>query len=351
MKIEKTIKLVKDLLLAKILNRKIPFKITHNLTYRCNLICPFCLLRNSTSGPNAPEMSTLSVKKMMREFKEMGTRFWLFSGGEPLLREDLGELIDYAKNKMGFYCGISTNATLLAEKIEKEPSFKQADLFQISLQGPKQIHDNLCGKGTYDKIISALGILKELRIKTVILALLLKDNLDYLPSLIELANRYNANIVLQVLGSRPAATVGLEETFFPDKDKFKKVIEGLAEQIRKNKNHRIVSSLSYLEMVKNYWSNQPHGITCYAGSCYCEITPDGFVAPCCAKLNIVDDNLCGLKVGFKKAFLRLNNMSECRDCYYAGPQELNTIFSMFPLKAMTIYKNYFHAVRPFLKSF
>ncbi len=343
------IKFTKDITIAKFFNRRLPLRVTHNITYRCNLACPFCLLKEVSGGCGDPEMDTHQIKKMMEEFKEIGTRFWLFSGGEPLLRQDIGELISYAKEKMNFHCSLSTNGTLLAERMKNNLCFKQLDFVQISLEGPKETQDRLCGIGTYDKIISALDALKKLHIKTAIMVLMLKDNLNHFDFLIKLATQYNACIIFQVIDNQPAAAAGLKEAFFPVADKFKRAIETLTGEIKKNKNRHIISSRSYLKMVKNYWPNVPHDINCYAGRLYCEITPDGFVAPCCAKLNIIDDTCNGLKTSFKKAFFRLNNLSRCRDCYYAGPQESNIIFSMFPSKIATLYKDYFYTMRMILK--
>jgi len=343
------IKLIKDVTAAKFFNRRLPLRITHNITYRCNLTCPFCLLKGLPAGYGNPEMNSSQIKIMMREFKKMGTKFWLFSGGEPLLREDLGELIDYAKNKLNYHCGLSTNGTLLAKKIKNSPGLKQLDFVQISLEGPKEIQDRFCGIGAYDKIIAALDVLKMFRIKTAILVLILKDNLNHFDFLIKLATQYNAHIVFQVIGNQPAAEAGLRKTSFPDIDKFKEAIEGLAERVKKDRNRRIISSPGYLKMVKNFWPDLPHALTCYAGRLYCEITPDGFVAPCCAKLDTVDDNCNGSKVGFKKAFLGLKNMSGCRGCYYAGPQESNIIFSMFPSRIVTLCKDYLHTIQLILK--
>lgn len=343
------IKFTKDITTVKFFNYRLPLRVTHNITYRCNLACPFCLLKELPGSCGNPEMNTSQIKIMMQEFKEMGTRFWLFSGGEPLLRQDIGELISYAKEKMNFHCSLSTNGTLFTERMKNDLCFKQLDFVQISLEGPKEIQDRLCGIGIYDKIIAALNTLEKLRIKTAIMVLILKDNLNHLDFLIKLATQYNAHIVFQVIGNQPAAEAGLRKTSFPDIDKFKEAIEGLAEKVRKDRNRRIISSPGYLKMVKNCWPNLPHDITCYAGRLYCEITPDGFVAPCCAKLNTADDNCNGLKMGFKKAFIGLNNMSGCQGCYYAGPQESNIIFSMFPSRIATLYRDYFHTIQSILK--
>jgi len=338
MKFKKIIKLTKDIALAKILKHSIPLKVTHNITYRCNLNCSFCLLKKRLNKPNSPEMDTPQIKKMMREFKQIGTKFWLFSGGEPLLREDLGELISYAKDKMDFHCGISTNGTLLAEKIKEDSSFKRLDLVQISLDGPEEIQDKLRGKGTYIKIISALNALRGLQIKVVITVLISKNNLDYFHSLIKLATQYNANIIFQVIDTQPAGVSESKEKFFPSRIAFKKAVQELIEE--KKRNGFIINSPDYLKMIRDLWPDVPHKIKCYAGQFYCEITPEGFVVPCCAKLDRIKDICNGLDAGFHKAFFQLDNMSECRDCYYAGPQESNIILGMIPWEIITLYKSY-----------
>lgn len=335
----KAFKLIKDISLAKIFNRRIPIRVKHNITFRCNLGCPFCLLKMEINKSDSFEMNTSQIKRMMKEFKEMGTRFWVFSGGEPLLREDLGELIDYAKDKMDFHCSIVTNGVLFTERIKDNPAFKRLDLVQISLDGPKEIQDKLRGAGTYDKIILALDILRKLRIKTVIMTLVLKDNINHLGHLIKLATQYNIDIAFQAIDVQPAAGPRLKEDFSPPKDGFKKVVEELIKE--KKKNYSIFSSLEYLKMIKNFWPDVPHKIKCYAGQFYCEITPEGFVLLCCAKLELIDSKYNGLNVGFSKAFFQLGDMSGCRDCYYAGPQELNIILGTMPLRLIVLYKDYF----------
>ncbi len=335
----KIINVAKDAFLAKIFNKKIPFRVKHRITSRCNLTCPFCLLKNQLNKPASSEMNTAQIKKMMKEFKEAGTKFWLFCGGEPLLREDLEELISYAKDEMDFHCSITTNGTLLTDKLKNSPSFQQLDLIQISVDGSQKIQDKLRGNGTYEKNISALEILKKLKIKTTILVLITKDNVNILDYLINLANHYNASIFFQTSGVQPKGPAGLKENFSPEKELFKKAIEELIKAKRINRS--IISSLSYLKMLKDCWPDIPHKIKCYAGRFYCDITPEGFVVPCCAKASQANASGHGLNTGFQNAFLNLDNFSNCRDCYYAGAQELNIAWGMIPTKLITLYHEFF----------
>lgn len=329
--------LVKDIALIKIFKRKVPIRVKHDITYRCNLLCPFCMFKKDLNKPG-DEMNTAQIKKMMGEFKEMGTRFWLISGGEPLLREDLAELISYAKDEMNFHCSIATNGTLLAQKIKVWPALKKLDLVQVSLDGPKEIQDKLRGIGTYDKIISALNELKKSGIKTIITVLISKENLGCLEYFIRITREYNMNIAFQASGKRPSAADGLDQQFFPDKEVFRGFIEDLL--ARKKYHNFIINSFSYLKMLRNFWPDIPHNITCYAGKFSCDVNAQGFIVPCCVKLNSCDDCCNGVKRGFREAFLRLADMSGCRDCYYAGPQELNIIWKRLPFNIISLYKEY-----------
>lgn len=304
--------------MARFLGYRIPIKTVFYITYRCNLECPFCYRRTTQSS----EMDTVQIEAMMREFKEMGTYFWVFNGGEPLLRDDLPELIDYAK-KLGFHCSLVTNGVLLAEKISKEPAFKKLDFVQISLEGPEEIHDRMCGEGSFKKIIDALGLLKSLKIKTNILTLITKDNIDYFSYLIELLKQYHMTITFQPLGIHQEDIQEMTRAYFPSEIRFREAIEKLI--LLKKKKAPIIPSFRYLEMIKDCWPDTPNRIHCYAGRLYCSITPDGHIISCCSRLTQAKSKNFGLEIGFKNAFKQLDDILGCQNCYYFGPQELNII--------------------------
>ncbi len=324
MKIKDIFKLGPRVIRARFLGHKVPLKTVFYITFRCNLECPYCYRRTRESV----EMETAQIKTMMLEFKEMGTYFWVFNGGEPLLREDLPELIDYAK-KIGFHCSLVTNGVLLADKIRDNPVFKKLDFVQISLEGPREIHNRMCGEGGFENIIEAFGLLKSLNIKTNILTLMTKDNIDYLSYLIELVEQHQMTITFQPLGIHQEDTQEMTRTYFPSKIKFKEAVEKLI--FLKNKKAPIMPSLRYLEMIKDCWPDIPSGISCYAGRLYCSVTSDGHVISCCSKLIETKSKNFGSRIGFKKAFKQLDGILGCQNCYYFGPQELNIILNNLPL--------------------
>ena len=110
----------------------LPLWLLAELTYRCPLQCPYC------SNPldfaeQGKELSTEQWIKVFREAREMGAAQLGFSGGEPLVRQDLAELIAEAR-KLGFYTNLITSGIGLTE--QKISDFKKAGLdhIQISFQ-------------------------------------------------------------------------------------------------------------------------------------------------------------------------------------------------------------------------
>ena len=92
-------------------------------------------------------------------------------------------------------------------------------------------------------------------------------------------------------------------------------------------------------MIRDCWPDTTDKIHCYAAQSYCNVTPNGYLVPCCAKLFQTQGENQGLKVGFRKAFRQLGDMSGCQGCYYSGPQELNIILGILPtINMFRIYK-------------
>ena len=91
-----------------------PMALLAELTYRCPLHCPFC------SNPiglerYGHELDTATWKRVLDEAAQLGVIQVFFTGGEPLLRSDLAELVEHA-SRLDLYSFLSTGATLCDEK-------------------------------------------------------------------------------------------------------------------------------------------------------------------------------------------------------------------------------------------
>ena len=110
-----------------------------NLIRRCNLTCKHCY---SISADNdfPGELSTDEVFAVMDDLKRFRVPVLILSGGEPLLRPDIFDIAQRAK-EMGFYVGLSTNGTLIDEGNIERIAAVGFDYVGISLDGIGATHD------------------------------------------------------------------------------------------------------------------------------------------------------------------------------------------------------------------
>ena len=113
--------------------------VVYNCTPRCNLRCLHCYSTSDCARRDA-ELDTTQAKKFLADTLEINAPVVLFSGGEPLLRPDLLELLAEAK-RLGLRTVISTNGTLIDEQIAAKLKDASLSYIGISLDGPEQIHD------------------------------------------------------------------------------------------------------------------------------------------------------------------------------------------------------------------
>jgi radical SAM protein with 4Fe4S-binding SPASM domain len=126
-----------------------------NCTCKCNLRCVHCY---SSSGYSDHDgiVTTEQAKSFINDLADFGVPVILFSGGEPLLREDILELADFAKER-GLRTALSTNGTLITSETARK--LKGADFAEvgISLDGTGDINDRFRGKkGAYEAALRGI---------------------------------------------------------------------------------------------------------------------------------------------------------------------------------------------------
>jgi radical SAM protein with 4Fe4S-binding SPASM domain len=139
-----------------------------NCTRKCNLHCVHCY---SSAGDkdSAEVLNTEQAKSLIRDLADFGVPVILFSGGEPLLRGDIFELADFAREQ-GIRTALSTNGTLISKKVAKEIRNAGFSEIGISLDGIGDKNDKFrCKKGAYKAALQgirnciALGLRVSLR--------------------------------------------------------------------------------------------------------------------------------------------------------------------------------------------
>jgi radical SAM protein with 4Fe4S-binding SPASM domain len=174
MKTNKSIKTKpQDNLFNLTFKNEIPLLCAFELTSSCNLNCVHCYL----SGRNSDDcLSTYQVKRVLEQLAKAGTLYLVFTGGEIFLRKDIFELCSYAR-KLKFDLRLFTNATLIDEATVNRLSHLDLSGIEISLYGRKNTHDAITrSKGSFDKTITAIKLLKAHKIPVSIKCPVIKQN-------------------------------------------------------------------------------------------------------------------------------------------------------------------------------
>jgi 12,18-didecarboxysiroheme deacetylase len=160
-----------------------------NMTKRCNLKCVHCYAFAEGEGYKGKELSTEEGKRLIDDLTDFGVPVILFSGGEPLLREDLSTLIDYAVKK-GIRAVISTNGTLITEKKARIFSDFSLSYIGVSLDGIGDVNDAFRGmKGAYEKALSGIRRAKKAGIKVGLRFTINNRNYKEIPKIFDLVEK------------------------------------------------------------------------------------------------------------------------------------------------------------------
>ncbi len=240
------------------------------LTYRCNLKCSFCRIHRA---PPVEELSEKSLRELIDALARLGVVFLNFTGGEPLLREDICRLAQRAQ-KNSMYTILTTNGTLVNKKNALELR-KNFNVIRVSIDGPQKIHDSIRGRGMFVKAVRGASILskeKQRLSKVMAHTVVSEKNIAFLPELV----KYTAGIFDS-------------HTFIPEHNltnnyvfqkEFKQRISEINVYVKITQSGGMISQPS-LSIGKKY---------CEAGRLFFSILPDGSVS-CCPNRHFIIGNI------------------------------------------------------------
>ncbi|MFD3703751.1 mycofactocin radical SAM maturase [Nocardia sp. NPDC058658] len=172
-----------------------PICLTWELTYACNLSCVHCLSSSGRRDPN--ELSTEQCKALIDEFERMQIFYVNIGGGEPTVRPDFWELVDYATaHNVGVK--FSTNGVRINEEVAARLAASDYVDVQISLDGADAaVNDAVRGPGSYDTAIRALSNLYDAGFKDAKLSVVAtRHNISQLDEFKAIADKYGATLRL-----------------------------------------------------------------------------------------------------------------------------------------------------------
>ena len=314
MKYGKILDTAGGLLQAKLLKRKRPLVVGWAVTDQCNRKCAYCSIWRRPDR----DLPTDRILRVVDDLAQAGTLRISFTGGEPLLREDMGEIIRYAHEK-GIETKMNSNGALVGEK---KQVLRYLDMLTLSLEGPAEIHDAIRGRGSFEEVREALETARKHHVRTGLATVLTSINLDAVDFILDIARQEACRVLFQ-----PATPLRLggsgENGLAPPVAPYRATIKRLIDK-KKAGDDCIANSLAGLAHLAR-WPEAAR-MTCACGRISCRIEPDGTVLYCSRESLPLKPKNC-VQVPFRDAFENLVPVA-CTDCWCAGRVELNLAFSL-----------------------
>jgi pyrroloquinoline quinone biosynthesis protein E len=252
-----------------------PFSLLCELTYRCPLQCPYC------SNPidfarHTSELSTAEWQRVLGEAAELGVVQSHFSGGEPLVRGDVPEMLRRARD-LGLYTNLSTGGTLLTEPLARELRGAGLDGLQISFQDAESASaDRIAGGApSFAKKKAAARIAKQAGFPLTINVVLHRANLDRIEAIIALAEELQADRLELANSQYNGWALKNRAALLPTRAQ---VEQGavVAEAARQ----RLRGRMEILHVLPDYFERFPKACLHGWGRVFMTVAPDGTVLPC-----------------------------------------------------------------------
>ena len=295
------------------------------VTWRCNIKCQFCYasctcIAESDEESGMEELSTKDIKKVLDIIRrDAEVPSVSFTGGEPVLRDDLAELIAYASGSLKMRVNLITNGTLISKKTAKD--FKKAGLAsaQVSIESPDpDVHDRIVGvKNAFQASVNGLLALKSAGIPVHPHATLCRLNQHTLPQMAQFARslgvaRFSLNMII------PAGRGMAEDLAVKYSD-----IEKMVLEIKSAAEATDIRFMWYSPTpmcLFNPVSHQMGNKGCSACEGLLSVDPYGRVLPCSSWKepagNLLQDGVRAVWFGEKGKSLRDKRAAHpgCRDC-------------------------------------
>ncbi len=244
------------------------------LTYACPLQCPYCSNPLDYSAHNT-ELSTEDWKRVLSQARQMGAVQLGFSGGEPLIRKDLTELVQYAR-ELGYYSNLITSGYGLTE--DRVIELKQAGLdhIQVSIQASsKELNDLIAGTESFEHKKQVARWVKQHGYPMVLCVVLHRANIEQMPEILAMAEELGADY-LELANTQYYGWAHVNRNaLLPTKQQFEK-----AEAIAQAFKEKVAGKMKIYYVVPDFYEDRPKACMNGWGTTFLTIAPDGVALPC-----------------------------------------------------------------------
>ncbi|MDL2356580.1 MAG: pyrroloquinoline quinone biosynthesis protein PqqE [Pseudomonadota bacterium] len=251
-----------------------PLWLLAELTYRCPLHCAFCY-NPLDYAANRAELSTAEWVDVMRQARKLGAAQLGFSGGEPLLRDDLEELIGEGR-RLGYYTNLITSGIGLTEVRLARMKALGLDHIQLSFQdSTRGMNDFLSSTKTFDLKLRVAKLIKQYDYPMVLNVVLHRYNLDHVGRIIDMAIEMGVEYLELANTQYYGWGLANRAQLMPTREQLVR-----AEAVVNEYRARIGSQVRILFVVPDYFEERPKACMNGWGSVFLGIAPDGTALPC-----------------------------------------------------------------------
>lgn len=247
-----------------------PYVVNIEVTHRCNAKCAHCVCWRSEPGSEL-----FSYAGVVKKFRPCIV--WI-TGGEPLLRHDLVQIIKGIREvDRHLYIGLATNGSLLNSGLGRQLLNAGLDQVNISLDFVGAQHNAFRGiERLYEHIEKVVPELRNIGLNIVLTCCIMRQNVDALLPIARLAESWGIQVGYSCYSQ--LKTGDKDKTLFPSQiNELQQIIETLCDW--KRKRGTVKSSLSYLRTIPEFYERGSVG-GCQATKTWLYVTPDGYLKIC-----------------------------------------------------------------------
>jgi len=251
-----------------------PLWLLAELTYACPLQCPYC--SNPMDFANVKkELTTEEWLEVFRQARAMGATQLGLSGGEPLTRPDLVELVTEAR-KMGFYTNLITSGVGMDSSKVAELKEAGLDHIQVSFQASSEDLNNLiAGTDAFKHKIEMAKAVKANGYPMVLCFVTHRQNIDQMDEILDLAISLEADYVELATTQYYGWAMHNRDQLLPMKDQLEKA-EAIAHRYQEEQK----GNMKIYYVVPDYYEERPKACMNGWGNVFLTVTPDGTALPC-----------------------------------------------------------------------
>lgn len=253
-----------------------PLWLLAELTYRCPLHCAYCANPLNLGDPD-DELSTEEWCRVLEEGRELGAVQLGFSGGEPLMRRDLEQLVAHA-NALGYYTNLITSAVGLNEKRILALKAAGLDHIQISFQSADpDLSDAIAGKRhAFEHKKAMFNAVKDNGFPMVMNVVITRQNIESIEAIMALAIELEADFVELATSQYYGWALHNRDALLPSQHQ----IEDAEAKVNALRDSQNGVGPRFIFVTPDYHETRPKPCMSGWGNLFINIAPDGKALPC-----------------------------------------------------------------------